>query len=96
MKDSEKLVERELYVLAKKHGGLAIKLSAASLVGVPDRLVLLPPGKVCFVELKTTRKKPTKIQLYFHRKLRVMGFGVHVIDTIEGVRDLINKINETH
>jgi hypothetical protein len=42
-----------------------------------------------FVELKTTGKKPRKIQLYMHEALRNLGFEVYVIDKIEEARKLI-------
>lgn len=46
-------------------------------------MVLCKGGYVGFAEIKTTGKKPTKIQLYIHDKLRGLGFEVLIIDDIE-------------
>lgn len=89
--DSEKVVERKLGQAVQSVGGMSIKLACDYLQGLPDRLVLLPGGRVCFVELKTTGKKPRPIQVLMHEKLRAVGFQVEVIDSVEGVRQFINK-----
>ena len=90
--DSEKLVERTLVDLIKKEKGLCIKLSSQHFIGLPDRLCLLPGAKIIFVELKTTKQKPRKIQAYVHDKLRKLGFRVEVIDSVQGTKDLINQL----
>lgn len=60
-----------------------IKLLSTFIKGLPDRMVLCKGGYVGFAEIKTTGKKPTKIQLYIHDKLRSFGFEVLIIDDIE-------------
>lgn len=90
--DSEKDVERKLVELVKINGGMCIKLLCDQLVGLPDRMCLFPGHKIVFVELKTTGRKPRRIQLYIHEKLRQLGFRVEIIDTIEGVKQFINSI----
>lgn len=92
MVDSEKLVERTLVKLVKANGGMCIKLLCDQLSGLPDRMCLFPGHKIIFVELKTTGKKPRRIQVFMHNKLRALGFRVEVIDTVEGVNDFINEI----
>lgn len=44
------------------------------------------------MELKTTGRKPKRIQAYMHNKLRALGFRVEVIDTIKGVEQFIDSI----
>lgn len=90
--DSEKDVERKLVELVKINGGMCIKLLCDQLIGLPDRMCLFPGHKIIFVELKTTGRKPRRIQLYIHEKLRQLGFRVEIIDTIEGVKQFINSI----
>jgi len=80
MVEGEKYLEKKLNNSVKKLGGLSIKLLSTHLTGLPDRLCLLPSGRLFFAELKTTNKKATKIQLLVHRKLISLGFSVHVID----------------
>lgn len=65
----------------------AIKLLSTFVKGLPDRMVLCQGGYVGFAEIKTTGKKPTKIQTYIHEKLRALGFKVFVIDDLES-RDI--------
>lgn len=90
--DNEKDVERKLAALVKINGGMCIKLLCDQLIGLPDRMCLFPGHKIVFVELKTTGRKPRRIQLYIHEKLRQLGFRVEIIDTIEGVKQFINSI----
>lgn len=90
--DSEKVVERKLVEAVKANGGMCIKLLCDQLTGLPDRMCLFPNHKIVFVELKTTGRKPKRIQLFIHDKLRVLGFRVEVIDSVEGVEQFINSI----
>lgn len=90
--DSEKVVERKLVEAVKANGGMCIKLLCDQLTGLPDRMCLFPNHKIVFVELKTTGRKPKRIQLFMHDKLRALGFRVEVIDSIEGVEQFINNI----
>lgn len=53
----EKEVEAALVKAAKKRNGLALKFVSHGLSGVPDRLVLMPNGKMGFIELKASGKK---------------------------------------
>lgn len=88
-KESEKLIEKKLVNGIKKLGGLCLKLPAVHMTGLPDRLCLLPKGKLFFAELKTTGEKPRKIQTYVHNRLKNLGFRVEVIDNTEKINKLI-------
>lgn len=90
--DSEKVVERKLVELVKINGGMCIKLLCDQLIGLPDRICLFPGHKIVFVELKTTGRKPKRIQAYMHNKLRALGFRVEVIDTVESVINFVDDI----
>lgn len=84
-KTSEKYIERALVKRVEALGGLCIKLLTNHFLGLPDRMVLLPGGKILFVELKSTGQKPRKIQTVVHSKLRALGFTVLVIDNVEQI-----------
>lgn len=90
--DSEKVIERKLVELVKINGGMCIKLLCDQLIGLPDRMCLFPGHKIVFVELKTTGRKPKRIQMYMHNKLRALGFRVEVIDTVESVINFVETI----
>ena len=81
----ESTIETYLRQRIKAQGGLALKLAPMGLAGIPDRLVLLPHARACFVELKAPGELPRALQLSRHRMLRALGFTVLVIDSIEGV-----------
>lgn len=85
---SEKDLEKKLNAKIKLLGGISIKLLSYLFAGLPDRMCLLPGGRIIFVELKTTGEKPSKIQLIIHRKLKELGFAVLVIDTLKQINDL--------
>lgn len=82
---NEKLIERKLRENVRKLGGIALKLVSPNHRGVPDRLVLMPGGRVSFAEIKTTGKKPTPLQVKSIEMLRGLGFEVEVIDSQDGL-----------
>lgn len=88
----EKKLEKKIQVEVKKIGGLAIKIWCLSFSGLPDRLVLLN-GHVWFVELKSTGRKPTPLQLRAHGLLRRLGFDVFVIDSEDKLKKFIKLIH---
>lgn len=86
MKDiiSEKILERTFAEMLNRTKKVwVIKLLSTFIKGLPDRMILCQGGYVGFAEIKTTGKKPTKIQTYIHEKLRALGFTVFVIDDLE-------------
>lgn len=85
--DSEKLLEKTLRERIKDLGGIALKFHCLSFTGFPDRVVLMPFGRIYFVELKSEGKKPSPIQRSVHIKLTELGFSVSVIDTKERVNE---------
>lgn len=80
---TEKHIEAAFRKAVKKRGGLALKFVSPGFTGVPDRIVLLPGGRIEFVELKAYGKTPSPRQLVVHDQLRKLGFTVRVIDNIE-------------
>jgi len=92
MNKTEKPIERALRDGVKKRGGVAIKLWPFSQAGLPDRLVLLPVGRVYFVETKAPGKRPRPEQTIVHGRLRAMGFVVEVLDTLEGVQEFLKSV----
>lgn len=90
--ESEKLIEKKLVKKVKALGGMCIKGPANYMQGFPDREVLMPGGKVYFVELKTTGEKPRVIQEVVMGKLRRLGFEVRVIDSSDGINEFIEYV----
>lgn len=93
--ESEKTLERLLKsMVASELKGECLKMLSTHVTGLPDRICLIPGGKVFFAEIKTTDKKPKKIQLWMHRKIRDLGFRVEVIETSEQIRNIIKEYSD--
>ena len=73
-------------------GGLAVKFVSPGLDGMPDRLALLPGGRMAFVEVKAPGKKPRPLQEARHRLLRRLGFQVYVLDDEKQIGGIIDEI----
>ena len=88
----EKEVEKFLVREVKKIGGISFKFISPGNAGVPDRIVILPNGRVIFAELKTDKGKLTKLQEVQIKKISDLGADVRVLRGIEGVKEFINEI----
>lgn len=89
----ENRVERTLRVEVKARGGWAIKL-LPSVSGLPDRMVLLPGGRIYFVELKSPTGTVAPHQTVIHRRLRTLGFVVEVLSHPDAVRSWVSNLPE--
>lgn len=78
-------VEDRLKQRTDAAGGMCVKLVILATAGLPDRLVLLPGGRIMFVETKAPKKGATPLQKYMHGKIRALGFEVHVVNSLEAV-----------
>ena len=92
---NEKIIERKLRETVKKSGGICPKFVSPGLDGVPDRLVLLPMGRIAFVELKAPGKKLRPLQEKRKHQLETLGFSVYVIDGLEQIGGVLHGIQTT-
>lgn len=88
----EKAVEAYLRQRVKAAGGIALKLVCPGWTGVPDRLIVLPGGRVYFAETKDFGKKPRLKQQLMHERLRALGFQVFVPDSKDAVDSMLEEI----
>lgn len=91
----ERMIEQKLVTETRKRGGVALKFVSPSFSGMPDRLVLLPDGKIAFVEVKAPGQKPRPLQNSRHAMLRKMGFPVFVLDNPENIPGMLNELMTT-
>jgi len=91
----EKGIEQKFVDEVKRINGFAIKLVSPGFSGLPDRLVLIPDGKIGFVEVKAPGKKPRRLQRSRHDQLRKLGFKVFVLDNINQIGGIIDEIRTT-
>ena len=95
-KNTDKMPEKQLEYLflteVKRVGGLALKFVSPGFAGVPDRLVLIPDGKIGFVEVKAPGQHPRPLQTARHKQLRKLGFKVYVLDNPQKIPEIIKGI----
>lgn len=90
----ESVIEAHFVKRVADIGGKAYKFTSPQRRSVPDRLVLLPGGRVFFAELKATGEKPTEGQAREHERLRALGFSVLVIDNKDQTDELVRRLGE--
>ena len=88
----EKEIEKKLTLEAKKRGGLALKFVSPGFGGMPDRIVLMPKGKIAFVEVKAPGKHPRQLQMARHRLLRGLGFLVFILDDENQIGGILDAV----
>lgn len=88
----EREIEQKLKKETEKHSGMCFKF-LSSVSGVPDRLLLFPGGFLIFVELKREGEKPRKLQMVMIRKIRELGFDVRVVDSEQGIQELMEEVD---
>jgi len=88
----ERKIEQKLVQAVKAVGGIAPKLISPGYSGMPDRIVLLPGGKIAFVEVKAMGCKPRPLQLHRHETLRRLGFKVYILDDVADIAPILTEI----
>ena len=91
----EKELERKLVQAVKAMGGIAPKFVSPGFDGMPDRIVLLPNGKIGFVEVKRFGEKPSPLQESRQGMLRRLRFRVYVLEDTAQIGEIINEIQST-
>ena len=87
-RDVEQALKRGIE--ANVPGAKCLKFVSPGYIGVPDRIVLLPGGRVVFVELKRPNERPRQRQLFVQSRLRKLGFTVYgCVDSMEKVNRVV-------
>ena len=89
---TEKELELMLVKEVKRRGGRAYKFISPGLNGVPDRLVLMPGGKMGFVEVKAPGKKMRPNQIKRKSELEGLGFLVYCLDSPQDIGGVVDGI----
>lgn len=92
---SERDIELRLVKAVKAKGGLAPKFVSPGFDGVPDRIVLLPRGRIAFVELKAKGRKMRPLQVRRKRQLESLGFSVYCIDSPDQIGGILDEIQSS-
>ena len=86
----EREIEKKLVDAVKTQGGVCWKFVSPGTAGVPDRIILMPMGRIAFVEVKAPSERPRKLQLARHRLLRRLGFKTFVLDNPEQIGGILD------
>jgi len=87
----ERDIEAYLVKRCEEIGALCDKFTSPQRRSVPDRMITFG-GRVLFVELKATGKKPTEAQVRDHERRRAAGAEVVWLDSKEGVEAVIRSL----
>lgn len=91
---TEATIEARLAREVKRMGGAAYKFVSPGTAGVPDRIVVLPGGRVLFAELKTDTGRLSPGQRVQLDKLRSLGAEAHVVRGKAGVDAFLARCRE--
>lgn len=86
----ERDIEKRVCDYAKSLGMLVYKFTSPSRRSVPDRLFVLPGGRVFWIEFKRAGCKPTPAQEVEIEKLRKQGAAVYVVSDVTAGRCVIS------
>lgn len=91
-KPKEDSVENWACAHVESLGGWAIKLKNPGFRGLPDRMILLHPRIVFFVEFKRPGGgEVAPQQRRIHKAIRKLGFPVYLCDNTESFEDICEK-----
>ena len=87
----EREIEKYLIRRVEALGGKAYKFVSPGRAGVADRLVVLPGGRVWFVELKVKGGRLSALQQVFSSDMAALGQNYIVLWNKENVNDWIDN-----
>ena len=88
----EREIESFLVRKVREMGGAAYKFVSPGNTGVPDRIVVLPGGKIIFVELKTEKGRPSVLQGCQIKKLRKLGCDARILYGMKQVEEFLEEL----
>lgn len=88
----EKSIEEKLVAAVKAVGGVCWKFTSPGTAGFPDRIVLMPQGRIAFVEVKAPGKTPRPLQKLRIKTLQRLGFKAFVLDSPQQIGGIIDAI----
>lgn len=90
----ESKIETWLNDQIKKIGGKSYKFVSPGNPGVPDRIYLLPDGRIYFVELKRVIGKLSNIQVWQRQQFKEMGIDIRLIYGMEQAKQFIKELKD--
>ena len=88
----EKTIEQRLCERVEAMGGMCVKVSATGQRGFFDRIVVLPGGRVIFVELKRPRGgRLSAHQIWYMASFSTLGAAIAVVKNHGDIDDLLGQ-----
>ena len=91
-KTAESKIEEWLVNQIKLMGGIADKFVSPANPGVPDRLIVMPNGKIYFVELKATWGSLSNIQKWQRERYGKLGADVRIVKGMDQAKDFVKEL----
>lgn len=88
----ETTIEKWLKRRIEQLGGMFLKFWPGFFTGFPDRIALMPGGRIWLVETKTPEGKLSARQRLVHKQLRRLGFKVWCVSDITMGENLLKDI----
>ena len=85
------MIESSLVDKIKVNRGLCLKFSSPSMTGIPDRIILLPKGKIEIIEIKRPGREPSQFKKRI-RPFKKLNFKVYVLDFKENIDEIIKRV----
>jgi hypothetical protein len=89
----EKELERKLVKGVREAHGMCRKFVSPGWNGAPDRLILLPGGRIYFVEMKRPGGALRPLQRHRQKELQALGFTAIKINSEEELNIFLKEIN---
>ena len=90
----ERDIEKKMLNAVRKMGGEAFKWVSPGNDGVPDRIVMLPGGRLIFVELKADRGRLSPVQKIQIRRIQKLGQDVEVVQGMDGLEEFLAALRK--
>lgn len=92
--EREKLIEGYLRRQVEARGGVCMKFISPGNDGVPDRVIILPPARVYFAELKTKAGRLSRIQRFQLKRMWKLGQTCSVVCGMDGAKQYIHDLDK--
>lgn len=92
MKESD--IERWLVSQIKDLGGIADKFVSPGNPGVPDRIIVMPNGRIIFAELKTEIGRLSNIQKWQRERYQRMGVDYRIVKGMKAAKELVKELRD--
>lgn len=88
----ESTLERKMRQAVERAGGKMPKWVSPGNRGVPDRIAILPGGRVVFVEMKAPGKQLQPLQRKWKKTLLALGHKHYKIDSEDDIKRFLEEM----